>query len=584
MARAVGLDIGSRTLKAVLLSGSAKAFKVQRVLIRPMPEGVGRRDPAVADLVREVFAEGRLPKDDVCSAFDAGTTIFREISVPMREPEKIEKVIRFEAENHLHGRAIEDVVVNWVKTGDTKEGSQVLVFAAPKAELAADLANLKRADIEPASVDLDATALYTACEAGGVFVDHPNVVVLEVGARTTNLILVSEGGLRAVRSFLVGAETVTSGIQQDLSLPPGEAAAHAMRAGPEPGDLLVPAAGAETSDAKKSVAELERDVAGARREEFVRKLQREITRTITSARVAAVPERILLSGGGAMLPGLGESLSEKLGTPVEPLGLLARLGWRSGAANPVFEESVSPVAVGCALRLLGADPLGVELRREEFAPSNTFDVVRGVLATAVTLLVALLGILLFMQRQALTRERDLFRDGIARKAVSIFNDVEKGYLTDRMNKGEAEASDLASRARSRLVFDENYLITIRNHLISRYRELEDNLGLSKDVPAVESAVKVWLEVYAALDSIPREQLGWFRVNKVAVNLTTATIALEVADLNVVDQVEAALGKNEYLRGRAKNPSRVGVRQVFNKVGVTNHYAGNIEIVFREPGE
>jgi type IV pilus assembly protein PilM len=584
MARAVGLDIGSRTLKAVLLSGSAKAFKVQRVLIRPMPEGVGRRDAAVADLVKEVFAEGRLPKDDVCSAFDAGTTIFREITVPMREPEKIEKIIRFEAENHLHGRAIEDVVVNWVKTADTKEGSQVLIFAAPKTELAADLANLRRAGIEPASVDLDATALFTACQATGVFTEHPNVLVIEVGARTTNLLLVSEGGLRAVRSFLVGSETVTSGIQQDLSLPQGEAAAHAMRAGPDAGDLLVPAASPATSESGKSVAELERDVAGARREEFVKKLQREITRTITSARVAAVPERILLSGGGAMLPGLGDSLAEKMGVQVQPLGLLSRLGWRSGAANPVFEEAVSPVAVGCALRVLGADPLGVELRQEEFAPTNTFDVVRGVLAVSVTLLVALLGGILFMQRQALTREQVKFRDGISRKAVSIFEDVERGYLMDRMNKGEAEAKDQAAKARTRLTFDENYLITIRNHLIARYRELEDNLGLSKDVPAVESALKVWVEVYSALDSIPRAELGWFRVNNFSVNLGSATLTVEVANLDVLDRVERAIGENAYLRGRAKRPQSVATRMTFNKVANTTHFAGAIEINFREPGE
>src|SRR5262245_61508869 len=126
MPRAVGLDIGSRTLKLVELSGSAKAFKVQKVEVRPVPEGTGdEADDALAAMIRGLFKEAHLPKDDVCVAFDAGSTIFREITVPFQTDDQIEKVVRFEAENHLHGRAIEDVVVNWVKTGETKEGSQL---------------------------------------------------------------------------------------------------------------------------------------------------------------------------------------------------------------------------------------------------------------------------------------------------------------------------------------------------------------------------------------------------------------------------------------------------------------------------
>jgi hypothetical protein len=73
--------------------------------------------------------------------------------------------------------------------------------------------------------------------------------------------------------------------------------------------------------------------------------------------------------------------------------------------DPALQEAVAPVAVGCALRLLGRNPLGVELRQEEYAPSNTFEVVRGSLALAVTLLVALLAGLAFVTKQGADRER-----------------------------------------------------------------------------------------------------------------------------------------------------------------------------------
>lgn len=561
MPRAVGLDVGRRLLKLAELSGSAKSFKVHRFVVEEMPEGEGEEGEAArAEVVRRLFREHRLGRADVCVSFDAGTSVFRDVTVPFRQDDQIAKVVRFEAENHLHGRAIEDVIVNWVKTGETKDGSQVLVMAAPKTELAQRLGLLRRAGIEPASVDLDATALYTACAATGVFTEHPNVVVLEVGARTTNLVVVDGGQLRAVRSFLVGTDTMAAALGGDLSLPAGEAGRRALSGGADADALLVPAADVEPSphETAKSVAELERDVASQRREELFKKLQREVMRSITSARAVNAPEKLLVAGGGSLLPGLAESLSERLGIPVEPLGLLTRLGHTPTTADPRLADAVSPVALGCALRLIGADPLGVELRREEFAPTNTFEVVRGVLATAVTLLVALLAGLAFLAKSRLERERSTFLGKttatVAQKAATILQSVEKRYQQDVRRKPDGEAEHEAKRLLGTIPADANYLYAVRAHLQRRYRELEDNLGLSKDIAPIESALKVWKEIYEALGKVPREELGWFRINSMSVSQSEAAFVIEVADVAVSDKVRRALNANEYLRKRAADPS------------------------------
>jgi type IV pilus assembly protein PilM len=562
MPRAVGLDVGSRLLKLAELSGSPKSFKVQRFLVEELPTGEGEDgDAARAETIRRIFAENKLGKDDVCVSFDAGTTVFRDVTVPFRQDDQIERVVRFEAENHLHGRAIEDVVVNWVRTGETKEGSQIIVMAAPKAELAERLALLRRADVEPASVDLDATALYTACDATGVFAESPNVVILEIGARTTNLLLVDGGRLRTVRAFVVGADAVTAAVAQDLALPPGDAArrTHAP-GGPDDGDLLVPAAGAapsrEARETSKSVAELERDVTTGRREDFVRKLEREVMRSITSSRAVNAPEKILVSGGGSLMPGLVEALAERFSLPVEPLGLLTRTGYAidpAVVADPLLTEAVSPVAIGCALRLLGADPLGVELRREEFAPTNTFEVVKIVLATAVTLLVALLGGLAYLSRDRLERERSLF-SVVQSRARSVLLSVEKRYEQDINGKMDDAADKEAKRVADSIPNDADYLLAIRTRLSRRYRELEDNLGLSKDIPEIKSALKTWVEIYKALESIPRDDLGWFRVNKMSVNQQSASMTIEVQDAPVKDKVVTALTENPYIKERASEPT------------------------------
>jgi type IV pilus assembly protein PilM len=565
VARAVGLDIGNRLLKLVELTGSAKAPKVVRVVVRSRPPGTGPEvDEAVSALVADLFAQTRLPKDDVCVSFDTGTTILREITVPFHDDDQIAKVVRFEAENHLHGRAIEDVVVNWVKTGTTREGSQLLVFASPKAELSRRLDVLAAAGIQPASVDLDATALYTACHAAGVFRDHPNVVVVEVGARTTNLLVVDGGALRLVRSFLAGAEGVGTALQSDLEhLPPGEAAARALRApGPDPAALLVPASealpAAAGGAASKSLSSLEGEAAESRRVDFAKKVQRELARSLAGSRGKTPPERILVAGGGSLLPGLRESLAEHFGLPVEPLDILGRLGSRAEPeepeTSPELLSAVAAVPIGCAARLLGIDPLGVELRQDEFAPKNTFDVVKTPLAVAVSLLFCVLLVMAFVTKKQTESENAAFRQVVAR-ARSIFHEAERKYHQHVLSKDEGAARQAADAEARKIPDDENALRAILGRLQQRHRRLEGDLGLSKDIPRIQSALEVWVELYDAMGTIDRKSIGWLRINKLTVLQTSATMTVEVDDPGVLDRIESALSQSEYLRGRAKNPAR-----------------------------
>lgn len=587
MPRGVGLDIGSRYLKLVELTGSAKSFKVHRLIVREVPQGEGPEAAAArTDLVKSVFAEARVSKDDVCASFDAGSTIFRDIQVPFREDDKIAKVVRFQAENHLHGRAIEDVVVNWVKTGETKDGSQLLIFAAPKKDLADDLQVLRAAGVEPASVDLDATALYTACEGAGVFRETPSVVVAEIGARTTNILLVDGGNLRAVRSFRTGAESVTSALQQDLSLPSGEASQRAQGRGSTEGALLVPApTPAERGETGKSVAELERDAAEARREEFVAKVEREIRRSLAAVRTETPPAKVLVAGGGSLLPGFGDALASRMGIPVEPLGLLTRIGgWRSTGTDAAFEEASAPVAVGCAMRVLGADPLGVEMRQEEFAPSNTFDVVKTSLAIGVTLLFLFTLGMFWVTKEEFEKEREQFLTGptsVCTRAQSLYFEVERQYQIERLNKDPGKAKDAATAARDSLPNDETYLTTILGRLRQRYRDLETQLGLSKDVPPIESASKVWKEVMAALNALPREQLGWFALTDLNVSPTVATVKFEIGDQSTVDTILKALNGSPYFRERAKDPNRPWSRGGLNTNTATGRSTGSVECAFKE---
>lgn len=579
MARAVGLDIGTRMIKLVEVTGSPKSFRIQRLAVREVPrapaadaapaegEEAAPFDPAAATaaVVRELFESLKLPKEDVCATFDTGTTISREIVVPFFEPEKIRKVVKFEAEHHLHSQSVDEVVVNWIKTGETKEGSRLTIFASAKDELVQRLAVLRMAGIEPASVDMDITATYVCADALGLFQAHPNALLLDVGAHVTSLMLIVDGKPRTVRSFLLGVGGLPP------ALPSG--APTALRAD----DLFVVGEVGGAARAPAATAELEPKDA---HQEFVRKLHREVLRSLP-ARSDAPPTVAYLSGGGALLPEVVQTLQERIGLPVERVNVLAKAECKDPGPDPAFAGAAITGAVGCALRLLGHNPLGTELLQDEFAPTNTFDVVRTAAATAVTLLfLVLLGLNYAetVRREVALKENDR----IFNAAQQMFQMAERKVLEQVDHKDPATAERDARAFVTALPRDETRLGRLRGRLVDRHRSLQSGLGLAKEIPEIHSATRVYFELVKALSEVPRTEYGeWFSISKFDCNERKLLFTIETSQTRDFDTVLNLVKKSKYFQDRAKNQGSQMVEKQAKSTNAEKREVQPFEIRFRE---
>ena len=583
MARAIGVDIGDQTVKVVELTGSARSFKVQRVAIRPIPEAEAppaegfvseteedappppTRDERTAEVIRSIFKDMALPKEDTSLAFHARSTMIRELTVPFFESDQIKKVVRFEAENHLHSHSIDDVVVNWIKTGETKDGSRLTVFASPKDKLAEQLAIMRRAAIDPASVDLDATALYTAMEGGGLIEQHPTCIILHVGATSTNLVLVVERRPRIFRSFPMGTGALEDAIAAELSehsaggRQAGRAALMGHRSGPREDDLFATAgslpAAENAGDSQKSLAQLETDAVAERRTAFVQRLHREVIRSLAAVRTEAPPERLLMTGGGSLLPGVPQDLAERFGLPVETIDILDHVPTKDRGQDPEYAGASLGPAIGCALRMLGRNPLDIELLKDEFAPSNTFDVIRTALATLLTLGFLALAVLTLSTKRELSQEKRWHNERLA-VAQHVFKSAEKKYLTNIENLEDQEANTKTNRQLKGLNERPAAVRTIRRKLQNRHRYLEEILGISKRIDPIPSAVEVWYELYKALDTLDRDTMGFYRVLRMDVKAREMRIEVLAERTATLSDVRKALNSSEYFRKRARTPSNV----------------------------
>ena len=72
MAKAIGLDIGSRTVKLVELDGSPRKFRVSKYVVKDIPgEGGGAEGEIVTETVAAALKEGKALRDTIVAAMDA---------------------------------------------------------------------------------------------------------------------------------------------------------------------------------------------------------------------------------------------------------------------------------------------------------------------------------------------------------------------------------------------------------------------------------------------------------------------------------------------------------------------------------
>ncbi len=538
MARAVGLDVGAHHVRVVEADGGPRGLKVVRLGEREVvvPEG-GSREDAVREAVDALFRDTRAARDEVLLTWPAESCVLREVQVPFREPDQIRKVFRFEFESHLHGRDIDDYVVDFVPTGDTRDGGARLFCAgAEKAPLRERLGSLERIKVDPVGVDLDATCLLAGLSVAGVLAGNPNLVVVDAGSRSTRILVVVDGRLRSARAFRSGVDTMDLAIEADTGGAPGTGADRVLP-GPRPDDLVaLPGAGAPPGDlpaAETSAAALEVAVAEDRRGDYLGRLSRELTRTLAQSAGAVTFPLLLLTGRGARIPGVREELGSRLGLEVRALDLFSKVA--SPVPPEMMEEANATyaVALGAAARALGASPAPLDLRRDDLAYARRFDQVKGGLAVALGLLLLGTGFLLWRAK----KEKEVAQvefDTMVARVRDTADSVEKTFRTDlKLSEEDFAKKYRISGDRLRTVPD------YARRVGQMHDYLRNEMGLSTEVPPIRSSLEVLRQVHAALTSV-REQLAYCLANSGNFTQRGLDLSLVLSAPEHVDIVKNAL--------------------------------------------
>jgi type IV pilus assembly protein PilM len=336
----VGLDIGSGLIKLAVVDHAKSGPVLTRVGVAPVlqdaiVEGEIMDPGVVADAIRSVFRAAGVKQKRVVAAVGGRDVIIKKIQVDRMKESDAADVVRWEAQQHVPFD-IEGVELDFQVLDPEGEGVQMdVLLVAAKRELVENRATLLAdAGLDPAVVDVDAFALHNAFE-----VNYPNAMVgvsglIHIGNEVTNVNILQDGVPVLTRDLSVGTRKFREDLQRERGMSVDDA------------DHLLQ--GFERSP------DLEPFVKN-RGEEIGVGVERAAAFLASASRDAGQVQRVYCSGGGARIPGLADTLAERLRLPVEVADPVKGIQVKDEAFGDLHVDEVAPLmmlAVGLALRKL----------------------------------------------------------------------------------------------------------------------------------------------------------------------------------------------------------------------------------------
>jgi type IV pilus assembly protein PilM len=192
--RLVGLDIGSKAIKAAEVIESKKGYTLSKFGMVDIPPGLieegAIKDPeAVADIIRNLFKSYGLRNRNVALSIGGYSVIVKKISVQSTTEEQLQDTIQFEAEQYIPFD-INDVNLDFQILGenDNNPNQMNVLLVAAKKEMVNDYVHLAElAGLEPRIIDVDAFALQNVFELNYEPTPEDNIALIDIGASKTSL-------------------------------------------------------------------------------------------------------------------------------------------------------------------------------------------------------------------------------------------------------------------------------------------------------------------------------------------------------------------------------------------------------------
>ncbi|MDX8403674.1 MAG: type IV pilus assembly protein PilM [Mariprofundaceae bacterium] len=344
----IGIDISATGVKLVELGHSRSGYELKSMAIVPLP-----RDAIVENTVIDSMAVSQALLDAIeiahpsthkaAIAVSGNAVIIKTVLMPTSTEFELETQIEFEADQHVP-YDIGDVYLDFQILGEVPNNPEEMevVLTACKREVVDDYQLvLSEAGIEATCVDCAVFALENALEiteskAEEITVDafeddaSPAVALVNIGANLINVNIMINGQMSFVRDQFYGGQNLTEEIQKEHNI--------------------------SYQAAEEMKIEHFSEISSEALERFYVGLTSELVRSLDfyAANHAEHPvQKLLLSGGSAMIPDIASELEQRLGIEAEVINPFVNIKASARKFDADYLNRIGPsmmVPIGLAVR------------------------------------------------------------------------------------------------------------------------------------------------------------------------------------------------------------------------------------------
>ncbi len=345
--RLAALDIGSSYIKLAEIQDTSKGYILSRFSQTPLARGViidgTVIEPKVLTAtIKELYKQSGCKQKRIVTSLSGHAVIVKKVAFDRMDESELQDLIRDEASKYLPFDDLTAVNYDCQILGDNAYNPNqmdVLIVVAKKEIIEGYTDAIEESGLIPVIMDVDSFALETMYEENYAFDQNDVAVLINIGASITNINVVKGGTSIFTRDFTIGGNFVTEAIAKRMNITFEEAE-----------EAKISGFGDD-----EATREMFKDTLI----DYADVICSEIERSIDYFRSTFGGEsigQVLLSGGGALIPGIAADLNRRMGLEVEMINPFKKITCSRNILEKDAVDRLGPIAavgVGLALRNVG---------------------------------------------------------------------------------------------------------------------------------------------------------------------------------------------------------------------------------------
>lgn len=333
-----GLDLGTTAIRLVQLRGTGPVKQLVKYAYTPVDSSIAISDAnadqqKLAQALKDLLAQAHISTHNVAVGIPSQRVFTTLVDIDRLAPAEVAKTIRLQADS-LIPTPLAESKIDWAVIGDSpkdKTKVEVLLTSVPNDFIEKRLDLLESIGLNVISFEPDNLALARALTAPDATTPQ---MVLDVGHKSTDLVVVMNGAPRLTRSIPTGVEAVIRSAVQNLNIDEKQAQQFLFKFGLNKDKLEGQIYQAVISTVDILVSEVDKSI-----------------KFFQARYPDAKLDRIIVTGGAATLPEFPLYLANKFGINVEIGNAWRNISFDQGRQNELTAVSnYFSVAAGLAER------------------------------------------------------------------------------------------------------------------------------------------------------------------------------------------------------------------------------------------